>query len=109
MKETRVKEVRLAAIKIGDEKCDKRNKPYWMVGIKVGDNWCNGFINEKQIDEVRKWKSGDGVLLAFFQNEKNGKTYTNFKFPDKTDLLEQRIAVLEDQVKELMSLVKPLG
>jgi len=81
------------------EKMGNKGK-YWLVGIKTGGKWYNGFINQES--DLKLLKQNSKVSLIFFQTEHEGKTYDNFKLPGKNDLLEQRVATLEKVIKGLI-------
>jgi len=94
-----VKTVRIEEVSCKETKTSKNNKQYCSCGIKVGGKWYNGLMWGDQIEQVNNWKAGDDMTLAFFQEEYQGKMYSKFKLPSKTDLLYNEINYLKEQIK----------
>lgn len=94
-----VKSVVLDEIDCKETKTAKNGNPYCSVGIKIGGKWYNGLMWGDAIEHAKLWKSGDKIMLAFFQEEYKGKMYSKFKIPTKTDLLDSRMANMESEIK----------
>lgn len=77
----------------------KNNKSYCSVGIKIGGKWYNGVMWGDQIDIAKQWKERDSIILAFFQEEWEGKMQSKFKLPTKVDMLSQRMTNMEAELK----------
>lgn len=94
-------------IYISDKKRDgsplvsKQGKPYKKISIKTAeypDKWLSGFYS----DDMRDWSEGDTKDVIV---EQNGD-FLNFKLPTKTDGLEERVRILEGQIKVLQAFIK---
>ena len=94
-----IKTVILGEINCKESKVAKNNNQYCSVGIKIGGKWYNGLMWGDNIDMANKWKSGDKIMLAFFQEEYQGKIHSKFKLPTKTDLLTNRMVNMETEIK----------
>lgn len=84
--------------KDGNPLKDKNGKPYWRVGIqtdKYGDQWLSTLAFNTE-DRAYKLEQGQEVNIVV---EKKGE-FMNFKLPTKLDILEQRVAILEDWVRK---------
>jgi len=96
--------------KDGQPLTNKKGEPYTMVNIEYTSGtitgkasmYCGGKFGAKDVELAETWKEGDEVNLVF---EQNG-AYTNFHVPNKSDLLEERVTVLEKAVKQLIALQK---
>lgn len=102
MNDTIIKSVTLDEIDCKEIKTAKNNNQYCSVGIKVGGKWYNGLIWGDNIETASKWKLGDKIMLAFFQEEWKGKMMSKFKLPTKTDLIYHEI----DAIKREIFLIK---
>lgn len=98
-------QVTLTKISIQDKKKDgspmvtKKGKPFRTIGIQTkehADKWLSGFLWE-QGEEMETWQSGQQVNILV---EQNGQ-YLNFKVPNRSDALEERILSLEKRVSIL--------
>jgi len=75
-------------------------RTYERVAIKTaeyGDRWISGFGNKRN----KEWKVGDVVDVEINEVVKDGQVYLNFETMNKVDILEERIAELEIEVKAL--------
>ena len=71
-------------------------RPYERISVKCsefGEKWLSGFSNRTNFN----WKEGDDVTVEI---EEKGE-YLNFKTLSSLDLLEIRVAKLEEQVKKI--------
>lgn len=87
-----------------EEKISKNNKPYIMCGIKIADEWHNGFGKK----EMKEWEAGQTVWLDIYEEEYQGKMYKKFKAVDKVDLLEMRVKQLEIYLKSTIKELREL-
>lgn len=103
----------LKSIYINDKKADgtpykdKNGNPFKMAVIETTDGvkasmYLHHKFGEKDLKTISEWKEGDEVNIII---EKAGD-FTNFKIPTKTDLLEERVLVLEDKLEKLGTFVK---
>lgn len=99
MNDVIVKSVVIDEIDCKETRTAKNNNQYCSVGIKIGGKWYNGLMWGDAIETASKWKSGDKMMLAFFQEEWKGKMMSKFKLPTKTDLLDSRMANMEAEIK----------
>ena len=99
MSEPILKTVTLDKIDCKETKTAKNGKLYCSVGIVVKDKWYNGLMWGGNIDLANQWKPKDELMLVFFQEEYEGKTYSKFKIPTKTDLLSVRMDNMEAEIK----------
>jgi hypothetical protein len=89
--------------KQGEPLINKFGKPYKKVAIKTtehGEAWLSSFMNGGDTT-MESWKEGDTVEINV---EQNGQ-FLNFKVPTKTDALENRVTLLEKEIKFLNSMV----
>lgn len=94
-----VKSVILDEIDCKETKTAKNGNLYCSVGIKSAGKWYNGLMWGDAIETASKWKSGDKMTLAFFQEEWKGKMMSKFKIPTKTDLFGNRMDKIEAEIK----------
>jgi len=103
MNGTIIKTVIIDKVDCKETKTSQNNgKQYCFCGIVINEKWYNGTMWEKQIDIVSQWKAKDKLTLVFFQEEYQGKIYSKFKIPTKTDLIYQEI----DAIKRELFLIK---
>lgn len=84
--------------KDGTKLVTKQGKPYVRVGIQTkehGDQWLSGFDAKGWTSE---WKEGDVVNVTIEETEWNGKKQLQFSEISRIDLLEARVAKLEQQL-----------
>lgn len=85
--------------RVGKPYIGRNGKPFERVAIQAEEyqnRYLSGFGNQ----ENSQWKVGDVVEIIKDEVNKDGKTYLNFKTPDKIDLLEARIEKLERQFNQ---------
>ncbi len=79
-------------------KTAKNGNPYMACGIKA-DKWYNGcMFGDEEIKKFNDLKDDMEISIATFQEEYQGKMYDKFRFPKQIDLLEERVAALENAV-----------
>ena len=105
-----IKEVTPEVVNVKPEKTGTNKKgeswTMWPVGIQVKSKWYNAaFFKMEEVNQIQKDKP---IVLDFFQEEYQGTMYSKFKIPNKTDLMEHRIAVLEEAVKKLQVSQNPI-
>lgn len=80
-------------------KTAKNGNPYMACGIKAGSKWYNGcMFGDEEIKKFNDLKDGAEISITTFQEDYEGKTYDKFRFPKPLDLLEERVAALENAV-----------
>ena len=83
--------------KDGTPYVDKNGQPFKMAVIDTTDGKASMFCGKFQANdliEMQQWQKGQEIDVIF---EKSGE-YMNFKLPTKTDLLEERVKLLENAV-----------
>jgi len=89
--------VRSKTNKEGKPYITKDGRPYERVAIQVSEmegTWLSGFGNSQNQD----WKEGDFVEIEITTNEKDGKTYYNFRMPSDLEQVKNRLTILEKAV-----------
>lgn len=85
-----------------ETKESKNGKKYIACSIKVNNQWMSGFGSK--ITEL--WSTGMTVEIETYQEEYNGKIYKKFKLLKKEDLLEARVAKLEERLNKFAEWAK---
>lgn len=83
----------------------KAGKPFWKVAIKTdkyGEDWFSSLAFEQDSPEM-KLKEGDEKTIII---ETDGQ-FKNFKLPNRSDMLESRVARLEADFRTLMAKLDP--
>lgn len=93
-----MKKYTLEQVNKKETKKDKRGKHYKPVGIKIEGVWYNNILYDK--DEIESLIDGAEVVLILYEEDGTGdyagKKFNKFRFPSKLDLLELRVAKLEE-------------
>jgi len=106
-----IKNITIKSVRIADKKSDgteyvnKSGQKFWMAFLETechisATKYLDSKFGIKDKEIIEKWQVGDNVTVVI---EKVGD-FTNFNVPKKTDLLEERITVLENRMNKMAKL-----
>jgi len=105
----KIKNISIADNIKGQPMIDKNGTPYKTAWLDIGDGknysmFIGQKYGQKDYEVISTWRAEQEVEIII---EQKGQ-YFNFKLPNKTDLLEERVEILERQLKTMWAKVKPL-
>ncbi len=101
-----LKTVILDEINCKEIKVAKNNNQYCSVGIKIGGKWYNGLMWGDKIEMAKQWKPKDKIALSFYQEEYEGKMYSKFKLPSRTDVIFNELNIVKAEIKLIKEHIK---
>jgi hypothetical protein len=80
------KNYKISAVNVGDQKELYSGEKKIQVGLKIGEEWYNGLVDDKLIPFFYSLRQDDVLELSLTIDDRGGKVYRNFNYFEKAQV-----------------------